>query len=137
MATLHLHRPDRHSLNTCERNSTMKEPMHFVHSVSENGAPMGKKVYIPVDVGGCVDREYFWALPITDNTVKILNVPVFTHKFCLGALVRIAEDGEVVEVLEKGPRTRLACYPLSRNPRRILRRWRATRDHLERHDIRC
>ena len=48
----------------------MKKTLHFVHKEPTGGSLRGRKVYTPADTGCCVGREYFWALPITDDTAR-------------------------------------------------------------------
>jgi hypothetical protein len=104
----------------------------------EGWRPTGRmmKVHMTLDperAGVC--SESLWAIRINATTAKIDNIPLTTTDFCLGDLVRIDDRGEIMQVLERGARTRRAMYPAHGSRKQVVRRWQKIWDHLARWDI--
>ncbi len=93
---------------------------------------------VKIDRPDCpVESEHFWAKQIGPDTAKVRNVLCFTKDFTLGDLVRFDVSGQVVEVVERGPRPVELIYDNSGTRDEIRDRFKAIAVHLKKHEIYC
>jgi hypothetical protein len=95
------------------------------------------KVHVTLDPANCggAGGESLWARQIHATAAKLDNIPFFATHLGLGDLVRIDDQGEVLEVLEWATHTRRATYPADGSPAAVRRRWAQVREHLASWDI--
>jgi hypothetical protein len=96
-----------------------------------------RKIYAKVETENGPTREYFWAEPVSDDTVKVANIPFFSDEVAYEDVVRVTEAGEVLEVLERSTRTRRAVYEAALAREDAEREYQAICNHLRPSGIEC
>jgi hypothetical protein len=96
-----------------------------------------RKIYVKVKTGNGPTREYLWAERVSDDTVKVGNIPFFSDEVGYQDVVRVTEAGEVLEVLHRSTRTRRAVYEAALAREDAECEYRAIRDHLRPYGIEC
>lgn len=87
--------------------------------------------------GDDTPRERLWAEMVGEDTGRIVNIPFFTDEVAYQDLVRISEDGEVLEVLQRTTRTRRATYPAASKREDAVSQYQAICDYLRPFQIEC
>jgi hypothetical protein len=85
--------------------------------------------FLDCEQGG-VEGEWLWARVVGPGVAKIDNVPFGAVGLCLGDTVRFNDQMEILEVLERGARTRRALYSNRGERKQVTRRWRRIKQHL-------
>jgi hypothetical protein len=95
------------------------------------------KIHVNVSTEDDPVLEYLWAERVSEDTVKVVSIPVFSAEVAYQDVVRVNEDGEVVEVLQRRTRTRHASCDGARGRQDAERQYQAICDHLRPFDIEC
>ena len=113
------------------------KPTWRTYQTHGKGKEPNRRVYFQLQEAKGIVQYNTWGIPVSFDTARIANIPVFTDEVAYRDLVRVSPNGDFMEVLERLTRTRRAKYVAAANRKDAERQWQKISKHFEDNGVEC